>query len=311
FKAFQKYIKNQGYEKEIGVLVAFSGVVRDGGFDYTESNMNKTKDGRPIKETEIPAAFDTPEFNILIVAEKYQTGFDQPLLHTMFVDKRINGIRAVQTLSRLNRTATGKVDTFVLDIANDAEGIKEALEPYYQVTEIEKGTDVNSIYTLQASIREYGVYNNEDVDQIVDFLYKHGAQTEYDLGILVGKYKTSVEQFRNLNEDKRYEFKVLIRRYLKNYSYITQIAQLFDRELEKEYTFLTHLNKLLTKEEEIEDNVNIKDRLELQYYKLEKSFEGSLSLNPDSVDTILTNPDIDGKVVKEEEPKGFLNDIIN
>lgn len=311
YKAFQEYIKQQGYQNEIGVLVAFSGVINDGGIEYTESNMNKTKDGRPIKETETPAAFDTPEFNILIVAEKYQTGFDQPLLHTMFVDKKLNGIRAVQTLSRLNRTATGKRDTFVLDFANEADEIKEAFEPYYQVTELEKGTDVNSIYTLQASIREYGVYNDEDVDQIVGFLYKHGAQTEYDLGILVGKYKTSVEQFRNLNEDKRYEFKVLIRRYLKNYSYITQIAQLFDRELEKEYTFLTHLSKLLPKEEEIEDNVEIKDRLEMQYYKLEKSFEGSLSLNPDSVDTVLTNPDIDGKVVKEEEPKGFLNDIIN
>lgn len=311
YNAFQKYIKQQGYQNDIGVLVAFSGVVNDGGMEYTESNTNKTKDGRPIKETETPAAFDTPEFNILIVAEKYQTGFDQPLLHTMFVDKKLKGIRAVQTLSRLNRTATGKRDTFVLDFANESEEIKEAFEPYYQVTELERGTDVNSIYTLQASIREYGVYNTEDVNQVVDFIYKQGAQTDYDLGILVGKFRPAVDQFRDLNEDKRYEFKVLIRRYVKNYGYITQITQLFDRELEKEYTFLMHLNKLLPKEEELEDNVNIQNQLEMQYYKLEKSFEGSLSLNPDSIDYVITNPDMDGTVVKEEEPKGFLNDIIN
>lgn len=311
FKAFQKYIKRQGYEKEIGVLVAFSGVVRDGGFDYTESNMNKTKDGQPIKETEIPAAFDTPEFNILIVAEKFQTGFDQPLLHTMFVDKRLRGIKAVQTLSRLNRISKDKRETYVLDFANEAVDMKEAFEPYYQVTELEKGTDINSIYSLQANIREYGVYNTEDVNQVVDFLYKHGAQTENDLGILVGKYRVAVEQFSRLDEEKRYEFKVLIRRFIKNYAYITQIAQLFDRDLEKEYTFLTHLNKLLPKEEELADNTNIKKHLELQYYKLEKSFEGSLSLNPDSVDSVLKNPSMDGKVVKEEEAKGFLNDIIH
>src|SRR5699024_8975560 len=233
------------------------------------------------------------------------------ILHTMFVDKKLKGIRAVQTLSRLNRTATGKRDTFVLDFANESEEIKEAFEPYYQVTELERGTDVNSIYTLQASIRAYGVYNTEDVAQVVDFLYKKGPQTKYDLGILIGKFDPALNQFRDLNEDKRYEFKVLIRRYVKNYGYITQITQLFDRELEKEYTFLMHLNKLLPKEEELEDNVNIQNQLEMQYYKLEKSFEGSLSLNPDSVDYVITNPDMDGTVVKEEAPKGFLNDIIN
>lgn len=311
FKAFQDYIKQQGYQDKVGVLVAFSGTVNDGGVEYTESSMNKTKYGQPIKDSETAAAFNTSEFNIMIVAEKYQTGFDQPLLHTMFVDKKLNGIRAVQTLSRLNRTAKGKTDTFVLDFANEAEDIQEAFEPYYQVTELEKGTDINRIYTLQIKIREYGVYNNNDVNQVIDFLYKHGAQTEYDLGILIGKYNVVIEKFLDLNEEKRYEFKVLIRRYLKNYSYITQIVQLFDRDLEKEFTYLTHLNKLLPKEEEIDDGVNLSDKLELQYYKLEQSFEGSLSLKPDSVDAVISNPEISGEVVKEEEPKVFLNDIIN
>jgi len=311
FREFQRYIKTHGYEDEIGILVAFSGTVTVGGIDYTESTLNQTKDGRSIKSQEIPSAFNTPEFNILVVAEKYQTGFDQPLLHTMFVDKPLRGMRAVQTLSRLNRPARNKKDTFVLDFVNETEDIQEAFEPYYQYTELEKGTDINEIYTLQEKIRSYGIYNTEDVNKIVDFYYTHENQTEFDLGILSGMYKPIINHYRELNEVEGYEFRIQIRRLVKSYGYITQITKLFDRDLEKEYRFLMNLIKLLPKENDTEDFVDIEDKLELQYYKLKETYKGNISLNPDSVDYVLTNPEMNSDIVMEEETKVFLNDIIN
>ena len=106
------YIKKMGYENELGILIAFSGTVHDGGEEYTEVSLNG------LKESELPEKFHNGEYQVLLVAEKYQTGFDEPLLHTMFVDKKLSGVKAVQTLSRLNRTCFGKDDTFVLDFVN-------------------------------------------------------------------------------------------------------------------------------------------------------------------------------------------------
>ena len=125
----KRYIAEKGYD--IGVLVAFSGSVNDGGAEYTESKLNVRKDGSHISEAQTKAEFHE-NFNILIVAEKYQTGFDEPLLHTMIVDKKLRGVKAVQTLSRLNRTCAGKIDTFVLDFINSQEDILEAFQPFYQ-----------------------------------------------------------------------------------------------------------------------------------------------------------------------------------
>ena len=125
YQEFQRYIKKMGYENELGILIAFSGTVRDGGEEYTEVSLNG------IKESELPEKFRGGEYQVLLVAEKYQTGFDEPLLHTMFVDKKLSGVKAVQTLSRLNRTCFGKEDTFVLDFVNSAEDIRAAFAPYY------------------------------------------------------------------------------------------------------------------------------------------------------------------------------------
>lgn len=142
---FKKQIAEKGYT-DLDVLVAFSGEIEDKGETYTEEKINKTKDGKAIKENALPATFHTDDFGMLIVAEKYQTGFDEPLLHTMFVDKKLSGVKAVQTLSRLNRTCRGKQDTFVLDFVNSAEDIQKAFEPYYEETVLEKETDPNVVY---------------------------------------------------------------------------------------------------------------------------------------------------------------------
>ena len=125
-------------------LVAFSGTVKDPetGLDYTEPGMNKDViTGRPISEAALPERFGSSDYQVLLVANKYQTGFDQPLLHTMYVDKRLDGVQAVQTLSRLNRMIPGKETPFVLDFVNEAEDIYRAFKPYYDKTELEEVSD--------------------------------------------------------------------------------------------------------------------------------------------------------------------------
>ncbi|MCK4819207.1 type I restriction endonuclease subunit R, partial [bacterium] len=154
-EAFDKYIAEKGYTG-IHTLVAFSGIVQDPDVKdktYTEVGMNLG-----IREKELPKQFATTEYQVLIVAEKYQTGFDQPLLHTMYVDKRLSGIQAVQTLSRLNRKCPGKEDTFVLDFYNDTKEILESFQPYYELTCIGENSDPRQLYDLQAKMDEQHIY---------------------------------------------------------------------------------------------------------------------------------------------------------
>lgn len=161
---FRRQIQEKGY-KDLEVLVAFSGEVNDGGTPYTEEGMNKTKTGETIKEKSLPEAFHTDDYGILVVAEKYQTGFDEPLLHTMFVDKKLSGVKAVQTLSRLNRTTRGKLDTFVLDFVNSAEDIKASFEPFYEETVLLNETDPNVVYDMKNTLDGFRVYQTSEVDK--------------------------------------------------------------------------------------------------------------------------------------------------
>lgn len=153
---FLKYIKKMKYNN-LGVLVAFSGTVKDNGAGYTESGLNK------FAESELPERFEGEEYQILLVAEKYQTGFDQPLLHTMYVDKKLSGVKAVQTLSRLNRMCYGKSDTFVLDFANTKEEIFEAFQPYYERTDVDEITDPNLVHDLKTTLDGYRIYTESEV----------------------------------------------------------------------------------------------------------------------------------------------------
>src|SRR5699024_382800 len=163
---FKRQIQEKGYT-DLDVLVAFSGEVEDNGETYTEEKLNKTKSGETIKEKALPEAFHTDEYGMLIVAEKYQTGFDEPLLHTMFVDKKLSGVKAVQTLSRLNRTMRGKKDTFVLDFVNTEEEIFEAFQPFYEATTLKEGININLIYDTQSKLRKYHIYNDDDINAII------------------------------------------------------------------------------------------------------------------------------------------------
>jgi len=307
YREFKRYIELKGYD-DLDILIAFSGTVPDGGVEYTEEGMNKRKDGSTIKEKQLPAEFASDDFNILIVAEKYQTGFDEPLLHTMFVDKKLKGVKAVQTLSRLNRIYPGKEDTFVLDFVNSSEEIAAAFAPYYEATILDKEVNVNLIYDTQTLLREYRLYGDTDIDAFIDFYYKNEEQTATDLGKIVSFMKPIIEKYTALDEDDRYEFKTTVNNFTKWYAYISQIVRMYDIELHKEYIFLKYLKKLLPRAKEA--NIDLDDKIKLEFYKIEETFKGSISFEPkEDYATLHTTQTLDtsGKPDEEEE---LLDEII-
>lgn len=290
YHEFKRYIEKNHYD-DLDILIAFSGVVNDVSKHgdtafYTEEGMNKREDGTTIKEKQLPEEFHH-DFNCLIVAEKYQTGFDEPLLHTMFVDKKLDGVKAVQTLSRLNRTYKGKEDTFVLDFVNTAEDMKASFSRFYESTTLDEEVNINLIYQAQSTLRKYRLYNSDDIENFIKIYYKDGKQTEKDLGKMTSLLKPVVDRYNELEIEDRFEFRMTIRNFNKWYSYIAQIARMFDKDLQKEFTFTSYLAKMLPKE--IDKKIDLDDKLKLEFYKLEETFKGDISLNPIKDDEVLKN----------------------
>lgn len=313
YHEFKRYIERKGY-KNLDVLIAFSGVVKDvdsigNEIEYTEAGINKTKDGRKISEKQLKEEFHGDDFNMLIVAEKYQTGFDEPLLHSMFVDKKLSGVKAVQTLSRLNRTMPGKNDTFVLDFVNTAEEIQEAFRPYYEATKLDEEININLIYDTKTIIRNFKLFNDNDIDKFIKINYKKGKQNATDLGKMTSLFKPVIERYNELNEDSRYEFKKAIRNFNKWYSYIIQITRMFDKDLHKEYSFTAYLEKLLPKVKG--KDIDLEGKLKLEFYKLEQTFKGDISLNPQNTETILPNPKTITGGAKPTDDESTLEEIIS
>ena len=297
---FRRYIKEHNLEDDIKVLVAFSGEVKDKGETYTETKLNIDKSGEHIKENALPEYFNS-DFNVLIVAEKYQTGFDEPLLHTMFVDKKLSGVKAVQTLSRLNRTCIGKVDTFVLDFVNSAEDIQASFQPYYEGTILTEGVDPNNVYDICKRVEAYKIF---DIDQARDF-----SKTYYDdeenMGKLSGYLYPSIQRYNALkNEDKK-EFKSILQAFLRAYTFIAQVSRMMDKEIQMKYIFCKYLNSVLPKE--TETDVNLKDKIDLQYYRLEKQFEGRIELVEEEGKL---NPS-KGTIGKDDEDNAPLSEIVD
>ena len=312
YHEFKRYIERKGY-KNLDVLIAFSGVVKDvdsigNEIEYTEAGINKTKDGRKISEKQLKEEFHGDDFNMLIVAEKYQTGFDEPLLHSMFIDKKLRGVKAVQTLSRLNRTMPGKNDTFVLDFVNTAEEIQEAFRPYYEATKLDEEINVNLIYDTKTIIRNFKLFNDNDIDKFIKINYKKGKQNATDLGKMTSLFKPVIERYNELNEDSRYEFKKAIRNFNKWYSYIIQITRMFDKDLHKEYSFTAYLEKLLPKVKG--KDIDLEGKLKLEFYKLEQTFKGDISLNPQNTEIILPNPKTITGGAKPTDDESTLEEII-
>ena len=304
---FKRQIEEKGYT-DLDVLVAFSGEVEDNGITYTEEKLNTTKTGETIKEKALPAAFHTDEYGMLIVAEKYQTGFDEPLLHTMFVDKKLSGVKAVQTLSRLNRTMRGKVDTFVLDFVNSAEDIRKAFEPYYEETVLEEETDPNVIYDLKNTLDEFRVYQQLEIDRFAEIFYTDKEQGPGDLGKLQGTIRPALDRFEALEEEKQELFKSTLARFNRIYAFITQVCRLFDKEIHKFSVYAKFLYTMLPKGGR--DKVYVDDKVLLEYYRLEKDFEGGIQLEstPEGFRPITGEA---GRREKQRDPLTVIIDKIN
>ncbi|MFD2638107.1 type I restriction endonuclease subunit R [Piscibacillus salipiscarius] len=298
--AFDKYITEKGYT-DLQSVVAFSGTVDDNGVPYTEVEMNGFSEG------ELPDKFHSDDYQVLLVAEKYQTGFDEPLLHTMYVDKKLDGIKAVQTLSRLNRTCKGKNDTFVLDFVNEAEDIQKAFEPYYEVTQVEDTTDPNILYDIQTELDAYQVYSNEEVDEIANLEYsdnKRNSRLQEKLNSLLD---LGLKRFNeDLNSEQQDDFKSACSKFIRTYSFVLQIGPFADIELHKLYVYLNYLFKKLPKH--LSDGVDLADDVALAYYKNEKVFEGSISLQ--SGEDHKLKPTSFGASATPEEEKERLSSII-
>jgi len=304
---FKKQIEEKGYS-DLDVLVAFSGEVDDNGESYTEEKINKTKDGETIKEKSLPAAFHTDDFGMLIVAEKYQTGFDEPLLHTMFVDKQLSGVKAVQTLSRLNRTCRGKMDTFILDFVNSAEDIKKSFDPYYEETVLEKETDPNVVYDLKNTLDEYRVYQQIEINSFANVWYSASNQEYGDLGKLKTKMQPALDRFKALDDEKKDMFKSTLARFNRIYSFIIQVCRLFDKEMHKFSIYAKFLATMLPKGSS--DQVYVDDKVLLEYYKLQKDFEGAIELQATEEGfTPITGEA--GRREKKKDPLTVIIDKIN
>lgn len=274
---FKRQIKSNGYP--LDVLVAFSGEVFDQEKNYTEEKINKTKDGETIKEKALPSEFHKDDFGILIVAEKYQTGFDEPLLHTMFVDKKLSGVKAVQTLSRLNRTARGKKDTFVLDFVNTAEDIKKSFEPFYEESVLLEETDPNTLYDMRDTLDGFRVYQTSEIEKFASIFFSKEYQKENDLGRLKACFAPALDRFQAIEKADQEIFKSTLATFIRIYSFVTQVVRMFDIELHKFNAYAKFLYKFIPRDES-EPQLNLDDKLILEYYKLEKTFEDSIVLEP-------------------------------
>jgi type I restriction enzyme R subunit len=276
-QAFDKYIAEKGY-KGIKTLVAFSGTVVDPdapGVEYTEVGMNGG-----IKEKELPERFGTDQYQVLLVAEKYQTGFDQPLLHTMYVDKRLSGIQAVQTLSRLNRINPGKEDTFVLDFVNEPEEILAAFQPYYEQTLIGERADPKQLYELQAKLEAQQVYYKAEVAEFCKVFYKPKRhQTTFDHAQMNACIDPAVNRYRELEEEDREEFRKTLVAYRNLYAFLAQIIPFQDSDLEKLYSYIRFLLTKLPRGDH-GPVYNFDDEVALKFYRLQKISEGSIDLEP-------------------------------
>lgn len=293
-KAFDKYIKANGYP--IKTLVAFTGEVKHDEKSYTENSMNNLLQNKSIEN-----AFVEDPYRILIVANKYQTGFDQPLLHTMYVDKSLNGVAAVQTLSRVNRIANHKSDTLILDFANETETILRSFEPYYQATYLEEGTDPHKLYELQDKLLDYQIFDMGEVDEFVK-AYKKGFK-QPELHYILDKVKN---EFVKLEKEGQVGFKKALRRYQNIYSFLSQLMPFSDVYLEKLFIF----NKYLIKKLPTIDNplpFSVLEDVDMDSYKVVD--KGEISIELSGGDGL--KPPSAGDTGFREEEKAKLSQIIH
>ncbi len=306
--AFRRYMEDQGYD-DIRPLVAFSGTVTDPdtGQEFTEPSMNiDVISNTPIGESALPGRFASPDYQILLVAEKYQTGFDQPLLQAMYVDKRLDGVQAVQTLSRLNRTAAGKTAPFVLDFVNDPEDIRAAFEPYYDQTQLLENSDPYRLDQLKHELDDAQVYHHHEVEAFAKVFYRPSPHRQSDdHAQLEAAIQPSCDRFGALDDDHQTQFRDRLGAFVSLYAFLSQIIPYADGELERLHAFGKALLPRLHPDRE---PVRLADDIELEYYRLQQISSGVISLGDDDEATVKSPTDVG--TGNPEEPTAPLSEII-
>jgi type I restriction enzyme R subunit len=304
-QAFDAYIKDKGYQG-IRALVAFSGAVQDPadpGSSFTEVGMN---DGLP--ERELPERFGSDEYRVLIVAEKYQTGFDQPLLQTMYVVKKLAGVQAVQTLSRLNRTAPGKTRTFVLDFRNEEGDIFAAFKPYYETTPVGDNADPQKLNELHHKLLQPAVFSPDDVRAFSEVWFKarrdHSGQDHRLMNAILDE---CVERFNNLDEPVQDEFRGQLTAFRNLYAFLSQIMPYYDEGLEQLYAFLRNLSHKLPQPGD-GTKFTLDDDVALKFFRLQQMGEGTINLADGEADPLKGPTDVG--TAREKEADVALSSLV-
>ena len=271
--AIDTHIETKQYSG-IGTLVAFSGTVTNDGKKFTESSMNHTKNDQDLRDK-----FDTSNFNILIVADKYQTGFNQPLLHTMYVDKHMYGIKPVQTLSRLNRAIRGKDDTYVLDFKNSVDEIRKAFEPYYDGALLSDTTNLKVLDDIYRKILNFDIITRKILQEFSSVYYKkRSEQTIEDHGKLSSILNKILSNYDKIKEIEQSDFKLHLIKYVEVFRFLSHIVPLSDEDFHALYgiTILMFVSGYF--DAKYSSQNPIKDDVALEYYRLQKTSDGKISL---------------------------------
>ncbi len=307
--AVDRYLKNQGITG-IRALVAFSGTVidPDTGLEYTEPSMNLDQNGKTISENALPEKFASNDYHLLLVANKYQTGFDQPLLQAMYVDKRLDGVQAVQTLSRLNCKIIGKDDTFVLDFINAQDDIYSAFKPYFDATQLHENSDPSRLEALKHQLDHTQVYFVSEVQAFAKIFYKPlTQQSPTDHAHLMALVRPALDRFAVLEPEARLEFREILNTFVKLYAFISQIVPYTDQDQEMLYSYGRVLLPLLPL---VGSSVAIVlgNEVALEYYRLERIACSAVNLGLGELETV-RSPTAIG-TGNPEEIKAPLSEII-
>lgn len=267
-QALDRYLEEGNYPYES--LVAFSGTVEDRGVEHTERSMN---DGLPTSRT--AQTFKQGNYRFMVVANKFQTGFDEPLLHTMYVDKKLGGVNAVQTLSRLNRTHPQKEETIVLDFENEKEKIEKAFEPYYEKTTLSEGTDPSLLYDLENQIRGFGIITSTDLDVFAE-IWHDPDRTQEEMH---SRLDVCVERYEDATEEEQDEFRRQLGKFVRLYSFISHVISFEDVGLEKLFTLARPLlSKLLGRLSPSDVPSELTQYVDLDSYRIQKTGEEDIDL---------------------------------
>lgn len=309
--AFDRYLQENHYT-DIRPLVAFSGVVKDTETDieYTEPGMNRDiVTGKSIPESQLPERFASDDYQILLVANKYQTGFDQPLLCAMYVDKRLDGVQAVQTLSRLNRKIPGKDEPFVLDFVNKPEEIYTAFKPYYDSTSLQESADPELLPRIKHELDQMHVYFWSEVEAFARIFYRQpDRQNPADHAHMQRHLQPAVDRFKAIDDETvRGAFRDKLGGYVRMYAFLSQILPYGDMDMEMLYSYGRLLLPHLPLDRD-NGQVKLNNDVELQYYRLQRVSSGPIDLKIGEPEGVYSPTDVGTGKSKEE--KAPLSEII-